>query len=947
MSFHDQIDPFSTVVIEKLPAFQVDSGEAWEGFKFNNNLEGGLFRLNDVDSKHLPDITPSVFHLDLQQIPLPDLSSPSSSSSSESGQETQQTESGQGIDEEILDFWSLPDITQRPPKNRLIGWDSFLDIGHVESPTPYLSEADPQVFSAILRSSDQGLPLKSITTDALLHAAFELGMGRSSALFKWNEEEGKFARQWGNIAARGYSARLVGDLFEEFLKIGTYTRILTKCFDCLDNHTQQLAPSRIAFLAASRSVLYSIQEHLESFRPEIVSLLQLKCTMSRADALVTTLKGFVDSIQNCQTDPVIVSALMQQAANASLRHPGMDGVLQHIMSRTLRPLITRLLSTVGLSRAPTNAQEGQSLDDDPEAETYWTPILPPDLCETVAETRQSLRILQSNALDWSLSTFVYGPSSFASNLELGCTFDEICELQAGAVAYEAAMKKSRTLGSSPDPTSVPCHPIAATLETKAQEEDISRPHSGDPFHLATKLFDEHVPILNLDKADTLHDGVNEYLDRSKTEVSPFQLDYMDAVTLSITPLVSAQHRLLSYSVLRLLFQDHKLLAHLRLQRGFQLLGDGFFSSRLSMALFDSDQNSSEGHRRTGTSTGLRLQARDTWPPASSELRLVLMGSLSDSLASSTERFLMENLSFAIRDMPVDELEKCRDVNSIHALDFLRLEYKPPSEVLETVLTPEILDKYDRIFQHLLRVSRVHSVTQSLLRQNFDGQLTKPGTLLHQKVIVQMHHFTSTWADYCHNIAIAGCWKKFEDILHDVDKHITNNDYDRTLQLVKSQDYLRALHERTLDKILHALLLKRKQSGAREVLEDVFTLILRFAAARKSSPDRQTSEKATSSNETITNNEVHETTTKNIAKEFGGKVTRFIHAVQAQRVSKHASRPQRNGANATTASNESAEDEDGDDDKSMLFDCLLLRLDMFGYWSHDDRQNSAMHMMERG
>ncbi|EXJ89019.1 hypothetical protein A1O3_02083 [Capronia epimyces CBS 606.96] len=936
MSLYDQMgpDPFSTDAIKTLPYLSLESITTWEGFRFNNSLESGLLRLNDVNTKHLPNLKPDVFLLDLQDVSLPDLSSPSSSSS-ESGQEPQQSQDERDDIDGTPDLWILPEIMRARPKDSVVSWDIFLNKSHKEPPTPYISEANPRVFSTILQSSDRDLLSKPIKPDALLHAAFELATGRGSTLFQWIEEEERFSHCWGKIAACGYSVPLLHNFFEDLLRIGTYTRKLNNCFDGLENQSQQLTPSRIAFIAASRTALHATQNYLETLRPTIVSLLQLKDTMCRVAALVATLKEFVDAIHSCQTDPAIVLALMRQAANASLCHSAIDGVIQQIISRTLRPLLTKLLHEVALTPSETNGHGKQCSDKEHEVD-IWSSVLPPYLCQTVTETRQSLGILRSFADDYSVLSSVCSSASYFMGLEPGFTFDDICQLQSQSIAYEDAMKTSflsRELSAS---TSSLSHSTSASL--RLEETGTTGPNLADPFHLELGLFDHHVPVLDLDKADGLYSNVIAYLDNPEAEKSPFQLDYMEVVTLSVTPLVSAQHRLLSYSVLRLLFQKHQLLSHLNLQRGFQLLGDGPFSARLSMALFDSDQNSSEGQRPSGGSTGLRLQTRDTWPPAGSELRLVLMGILSDSLANSKDQFLDDTISFAIRDMPVEELEKCRDVDSIHALDFLRLEYKPPNELLQTVLTPRILDKYDRLFQHLLRLSRIHSLTQTLLRQNFDHLPSRTGTRSDHRMIVQMHHFTSTLADYCHNVAINVCWKKFEGTLHDVERHINNNDYERTLQLVKSQDYLRALHENTLDKLLHALLLKRNQSGTRQILEDVFTLILRVAAQETPSQrhNRSSLKVMTRADEQRMKDDVHETTTNHnprkgydigtdtIAKEFQAKVMQFIDALRVQGVSSKHSQSRADGNNTPHEFIEDSDDEN-------LFEHLLLRLDMFGYW----------------
>lgn len=924
MSLHDPVDPFSTDAITQLPLLSVEASAIWEGFRFDNSLESRLLRLNDVDNKRLPKTTPHIFRLDLQDVPLPDLSGSASSSSSEVGQEPQQDPNEQNTVDEGQEVWILPDVAQRKSKHGLLSWDVFLDKEHEESSTSYISEANPRIFSAILRSSERDVPPKPIKPDALLHATFELAMGRSSALFEWSEEQDEFLQCRDNITASGYSVALLQNFLKHFLEVGTYTRRLNNCFARLDSDPKQWPASRIAFLAVSRSALYAAQEYLEGVRSCVLSLLQLKGTTSRVSALVKTLKEFVDAVKGCQTDSAVVSALTQHVSTASLSHPGMDYVIQHIFSRTLRPLMTRLLDEVGLTAGPAKDREQQAMAREQEGEYFWSAILSPALCQIVMETRQSLQLLQTHALEVSLMPSVCSPTPFASDLEPGYTFDAISNIQSGCVAYEDTMKASFASMSLSAPSTSPSQ-IAST-SSGLKENEIKTPTFARPFDLERGLFDRHVFALDSNKADSVYDQVAAYLDDPEAEISPFQLDYMEAVALSVSPLVTAQHRLLSYSVLRLLFQKHKLLSHLKLQKGFQLLGDGSFSSRITTALFDSDQNSGEGGRRTGSSTGLRLQARHTWPPAGSELRLVLMGILSDSMAdykdlSMEDRSMEDTLSFAIRDMPAEGLEKCRDVNSIHALDFLRLEYKPPHEILELVFSAGILDKYDRIFQHLLRLCRVHSMTQTLLRQNLDHQPDTTGTLPDRKVIIHMHHFVSALADYCHNTAIGVCWKRFEGILLDVETHINNKDYDRTLQLVKSQDYLRALHERTLDKLLHALLLKRRQAGARQILEDLFTLVLRFAAERKPNHNHP----ATSSDDGTRRDEDHETTMKRFAKGFEAKVVQFMNALRDQGGA--SARSRQDGGNDDFGENAADEDDN-------LFDYLLLRLDMFSFWSSD-------------
>src|SRR5690606_14844995 len=102
--------------------------------------------------------------------------------------------------------------------------------------------------------------------------------------------------------------------------------------------------------------------------------------------------------------------------------------------------------------------------------------------------------------------------------------------------------------------------------------------------------------------------------------------------LSFGPVIEAQSSLISRECMRLLFDTHQVRTHIDLLRQYFLFGNGVFCSRLAHALFDPDLSSAErrsGVALSGGTMGLRLSGRRTWPPASSELRLALMGVLSE------------------------------------------------------------------------------------------------------------------------------------------------------------------------------------------------------------------------------------------------------------------------------------------------------------------------------
>jgi len=265
----------------------------------------------------------------------------------------------------------------------------------------------------------------------------------------------------------------------------------------------------------------------------------------------------------------------------------------------------------------------------------------------------------------------------------------------------------------------------------------------------------------------------------------------------------------------------------------------------------------------------------------------------------------ESMSFAIRDMPLEELEKCRDVDSIYALDFLRLQYTPPSEVLEAVITLDVLDKYDRIFQNLLRTLRMQATTQALLMKGLEHRSDRRDHSSNHKIILEMHYFITAIADYCHNTAIETHWRKFMATICAAKAHLDAGNYNQTLLTVKSLEHLRTLHEGILNRILHALLLKRKQAGPRQILDEIYDVILRYSAQL-----RQTEAVELGA----------ATIWRTLEADFRDRVVRFLDSLRSER----------QGAQLIPEKG-NFEELYGQDEAENMFDHLLLRLDMSGYW----------------
>jgi hypothetical protein len=245
-----------------------------------------------------------------------------------------------------------------------------------------------------------------------------------------------------------------------------------------------------------------------------------------------------------------------------------------------------------------------------------------------------------------------------------------------------------------------------------------------------------------------------------------------------------------------------------------------------------------GKVRSGVDTGLRLGSRDTWPPASSELRLVLIGLLGDCYFGTTdadddkthlrkENELPGGMSFGIRELSDEEIDRCRNPNAIQALDFLRLQYTPP-RVLESIITVRSLDKYDRLFKHLLRLLRMVSAVKSLIRDS-TSRLSLSGDTrnVFQKFRVDAQHFVLALSDYCFHIGIGSIWQRFQETLAKIEHCINRGDIDGTIEAAHSVPRLRDYHEDILDQMLFALFLSKRHAQAAKLLESIFGIILAF------------------------------------------------------------------------------------------------------------------------
>lgn len=593
------------------------------------------------------------------------------------------------------------------------------------------------------------------------------------------------------------------------------------------------------------------------------SLLQLQSLFHGPGLILSCLHDIISSIRGGTCDEEYLSRVYSFIQKYEHTNTWLQPLMYEILARVSRPWLESVGEWLGLNKDLASRALGQchnfvierkemrKREDGKELEEIQYEFLPnlmpkfisSDDIEVIFETGQGLRLLRAHAPKHPLANPDLIFSTEVCPLEWYFSWQDVGNIQCEATSY-----KSRVLGAirnfhNPMPSPKP-PPVRAN--TSKQFEWESSPSFEEAFNLQTVY-----PIADLD-TPTLSAGETDCLSRivmrssslgdegEGTDNELFAPPLSLVPVLSFNPIIFTQAILVNQACLRLLFKEHNLRLHISLQQQYQLFGDGIFATRLSHALFDPELQSvkrHQGHARCGVS-GLKLGSRESWPPASSELRLSLMGILNDSYfngeqVKAVDSFRPElpgGLSFAIRDMPEEEFKDCMDPDSIKALDFLRLQYSPPSPI-DAVITASCLERYDLIFKLLLRGTRMVFVVNQLSRD-----LTGRAPNFHRANNVvrrftwEAHHFVSAVFSYFSDV-VRSNWAIFSQKLDDIEKRLDDDDSGDCRGLHQLRDF----HERVLDHMVFSLLLRQRQCQVMKLLEEIFGSILIFARYLRSEP----------------------------------------------------------------------------------------------------------------
>ncbi|CAD6573540.1 MAG: hypothetical protein ASARMPREDX12_006105 [Alectoria sarmentosa] len=752
---------------------------------------------------------------------------------------------------ETLEVWTFPSDVEERKAPQLKSWETFYDKNSQEPRTTYVSEGGPQVFDAILDAQDgeiSGCVIKSV---ALVSSLLQLGLGVESVLYRYEEDERSFHPLIRNARISGYSYETFQSLSATFVDYGNKTKRLHSFVDKTRTSSESFSTS-VALAGSISAIIATLHAQIGDSSTSARSLLQLQSRFERPGLVLSYLSDIVTKVAAARSDEEILSWLYEYVEGSEPSAEWFRPALFQILASVSKPWLEAVSKWVGLKERPVAGfhsrgqnlvlvrEETQRLDDGKETKKLEYDFehlsMPNFISEEdsfmIFETGKSLRLLESHRPEHPLSRPTQAGTVGAPGLDWHFSWRDMERIQLQAQEYESNLQKAITDfnlhgGNSEDTCLQKGVVMQAEIATIGLSEETAKAY----IYASIANFEKSLPDL---KAESGNISQSKCVYNNLPEEEIFAPPLSLLPVLSFNPVITSQAVLINRACLRLLFKEHDIRSHFSLLHRYSLFGDGVFASRLSHALFDPEFDSTEGRKGRSHAgiSGLKLGSRSTWPPASSELRLALMGILTESYYESGRGVegpsmfreeLPGGLSFAIRDMPEHELQRCMDPDSIEALDFLRLQYRPPSP-LDAVITQASLAKYDAVFKLLLRGVRMLFVANQLFRDTRARfAIRQAADPVAQSFRIESHHFVSAICRYFSD-GVRANWNILQCRLEDVDKALDRNGTSDGDSLYKLRDF----HENMLDRLMFTLILRKRQAQVMMLLEEIFTLILVFA-----------------------------------------------------------------------------------------------------------------------
>lgn len=747
---------------------------------------------------------------------------------------------------------------------KFFSWEKFDNDDHQEAPSAYVSDSGVRVMDAVVANheinpADLAHP-RTLKQGVVLQSLFYLGLGRSSKLFAFDRKKQSFTYTVERTRIQGCTSLLSHSIVRPFLTSGTLFQTLKKFILHVYNSPRSIS-ARIALANSVSVVLSALESSLDLH--SVKTLLQLQGLFKQVHEILAQLQEMVNITQRTKSNDALVVSLYQYLASHEQQNGHVRVICLEILSRVAKPWLEEVSNWIGLGEQRYERDHELPsfvhlmelpIENTPKAhvEEYMLNVKKMPLFITeedgriIFETGNAVRFLKSHHAQHPMITANRNLNNLP-HLEWRFSWDEMEAIKQRASSFEEDLLT--VISQADDQTQRDRTTQQEILAENVSEVDLDVFQDPDQYLLksletldlrpTSNKFSPHDELIDL----VVRNLSTPNLGNSSGEHSEFSPPLALTPSLSLMPIITAQARLVNAVTLRLFLRSHFLRHHFSLQRQYHLLGDGMFIATLSSALFSPNLATAErrkGSVRMGATMGLRLGSRTNWPPASSELRLALMSILSDCYYSSSlynkataqeketirvggsQADLPGQLSFAVRTLAEEDVQKVMDPKSLYALDFLQLQYVPPAP-LNLVITTVVMDKYDTIFKLLLRLLRMLHVTDHLPHSKLVS-----ATRFRFEAI----HFVKSISWYFFEVGIKAKWDAFSDFLDGTEFQLRTEDDDGELGTLvcKGLDSLRESHEGCLDRIMFSLFLRKRHAKVAALLEEIFSTVLRFAAS---------------------------------------------------------------------------------------------------------------------
>ena len=249
-------------------------------------------------------------------------------------------------DLETSDIWSFPHDLEEQKAILSKSWETFYDKTLQEPRNVYLGESGPQAFVAILaardgETKDDGLDRGSgcvIEPAALVSSLLQLGLGRESVLYRYEEHEGCFAPLIGDERISGYSREIIQSLSVTFLDYGNKTKRLQNFIDEIQISRKSL-PTSIALAASIAAIIATLHAQIGDPSTLARDLLQVQSLFERPGLLLSCLNDIIIEVHEVRNDEELLSRLFEYLQDSE--HWRFRPALFHILGSVSQPWYVR------------------------------------------------------------------------------------------------------------------------------------------------------------------------------------------------------------------------------------------------------------------------------------------------------------------------------------------------------------------------------------------------------------------------------------------------------------------------------------------------------------------------------------------------------------------------------------------------------------------------------